>query len=129
MGVSATHYIVLGVALTNKEQIKEFFEISDEHEAVLDEYDDNAYSDEITENTTGIHIIADGMSSKYVVIGKILQKSNYGFDLNETSSLPVAGLVSEEAKEVYAKIIEIDRNFHTKFGLLDLKYLIFTHFH
>lgn len=129
MGVSATHYIVLGVALTDKEQVKEFFKISDEQYEYLDEYHDNAYSDKITPNSSGIHIIEDGMSGKYVVVGKILQRSDYGFNLNETSTLPVSGLISEESKEVYSKILEVDRILNTKFGSLDLKYLIFTHFH
>lgn len=41
-------------------------------------YADNAYEDEITANASGIHVIADGMSGEYVVVGKILANDYVG---------------------------------------------------
>lgn len=130
MGVSLTHYIILGIAITDKAQIKKYFNISEEMDYALEEFDDNAYEDEVTQNITGIHIIADGMACKYVVIGKIIVKDKHGLNLDETMGLKEIEEIDKTTRDqIFKEISKLDFIFDTKFTLDQLKYLIFTHWH
>ena len=144
MGVAATHYIVIGVALTDKVQINEFFSLTEKHFEFFDNYNDNAYKDQITPTPSGVHIIADGMSGKYVVVGKIIYKSLNGFKLmqiptREDYSVVGAGAILndfpgiesivDQYRQIYPEIKNLDQELDTKFGAMDAKVLVFTHWH
>lgn len=126
MGVAATHYVVLGVALTNKAQIKKFFRISEEHLDFCDKYDDNGYKDKPTPTESGIHMIVDGMSSNYIVVGKILSKG-----LEE--GMPFTQLTLDDNErdmgDIFPELRKIDRALGTDFSDLPLQYIAFTHWH
>lgn len=126
MGVAATHYVVLGVAITDKAQVKEFFRISEEQLPLdfMDGYDDNGYKEEITPSKSGIHVISDGMNGKYVVVGKILAKGiEGGLDFTEVSD------ISKQYRKFYSEVLKLDQMLGTKFGGLDAKVIAFTHWH
>jgi len=124
MGVAATHYVVLGVAITEEAQVKEFFRLDEEHHELMDTYDDNGYKEEISPSESGIHVIVDGMNGKYVVVGKILAKGVHsGLDLTEVSD------INKQYKKIYPEILKLDQALGTKFGGLDAKVIAFTHWH
>jgi hypothetical protein len=127
MGVAATHYVVLGVSITDEAQVKEFFRINEEHFEFMEGYDDNAYDQNITPSESGIHVIVDGMSGKYVVVGKILAKAiDNGFD--GLDLIEVAD-ISTQYRNFYPEVLKLDRELETKFGGLDAKVIVFTHWH
>ena len=70
MGVDFTHYVVYGVYYDF--DIAEKFDDEEEYEKILDELEDNAHSEKISD---GIVTISDGMSGNYTFIGKVIQKS------------------------------------------------------
>ena len=107
MGVATTHYVVLGVAITEEAQIKEFIHSSEEHLEFMDGYYDNGYREEITPNESGIHVIVDGMSGKYIVVGKILAKG-WGL-LNK--NLEKSG---ETSRKNESKTTILERNDHVE---------------
>lgn len=114
MGVAATHYVMLGVAITDKAQVKEFFHISEEHFEFMEGYDDNAYEENVTSSESGIHVIVDGMSGNYVVVGKILAKAiDNGLDIIEVAD------ISTQYRKFYPEVLKLDRELGTKFGGLD----------
>jgi hypothetical protein len=124
MGVAATHYVVLGVAITDEAQVKEFFRINEEHLEFMDGYDDNGYREEITPSESGIHVIVDGMNGKYIVVGKILAKGiEGGLDLTEVSD------IGKQYRKFYPEVLKLDQVLGTKFGGLDAKVIAFTHWH
>lgn len=124
MGVAATHYVVLGVAITDKAQVKEFFRINEEHFEFMEGYDDNAYEENVTPSESGIHVIVDGMSGNYVVVGKILAKAiDNGLDIIEVAD------ISTQYRKFYPEVLKLDRELGTKFGGLDAKVIVFTHWH
>ena len=124
MGVASTHYVVLGVAITDEVQVKEFFRMTEEQFALMDGYDDNGYKEEISPTESGIHVIQDGMNGQYVVVGKILAKGVHsGLDLIEVSK------INKQYKKIYPEILKLDRALGTKFGLLEAKVIVFTHWH
>jgi len=124
MGVAATHYVVLGVAITDEAQVKEFFRINEDHLDFMDGYDDNDYKDEITPNESGIHVIVDGMSGKYVVVGKILAKGiEGGLELTKVSD------IARQYRNFYQEVLKLDQVLGTKFGGLDAEVIVFTHWH
>ena len=117
MGVATTHYVVLGVAITEEAQIKEFIHSSEEHLEFMDGYYDNGYREEITPNESGIHVIVDGMSGKYIVVGKILAK---GIEVSD---------IGKQYRKFYPKVLKLDQVLGTQFGSLDAKVIAFTHWH
>lgn len=124
MGVDATHYVVLGVAITDEAQVEEFFRINEKHLEFMDGYDDNGYREEITPNESGIHVIMDGMNGKYVVVGKILTKGiEGGLEFTEVSN------IGKQYKKFYQEVLKLDQVLGTKFGRLDVKVIAFTHWH
>ena len=132
MSVITTHYIVLGVAITDKIEVKKFFEQNDGDNDLEEPFHDNGYNDEITPTVSGIHIIVDGMCGKYVVIGKILYKSQHGFDLSETMGLDVIKdfkSYHEEVGRIIEQISKVKNIFNIEFDPNNLKHLIFTQWH
>lgn len=124
MGSEATHYVVVGVVINDREEVKQFFDIAEEHFKVCEEYHDNPYKDNITETSSGIHIISDGMSGRYVVIGKILEKAIYeGISLTEIDDF------KKIYRKIYPAVKELDEKLGTKFGGLDPRVVVFTHWH
>lgn len=126
MGVAATHYVVLGVALKDKKKVKEFFAISEKFLDFTEKYDDNGYKDKPTPTESGIHMIVDGMCGKYIVIGKILSK---GIE----EGLPFTQMTLDDNErdmgDIYPELRKIDRALGTDFNELPLQYLAFTHWH
>lgn len=121
MGVSCTHYVVLGVAITDKDKVKEFFSLEENHDDFLEQYRDNSCDKSITTNSSGIHFIVDGMGGEYVVLGKILQK-NHEEGLKFTEVSIVNDLKNSE-------ILNIDKKLGTDFSSLEAKIFAFTHWH
>ena len=131
MGSSAVHYVVLGVVLRQEDKVKDFFRLTEDQYEILDEYYDNPYDKEVTPTKSGIHIISDGMSSEYVIVGKILQKTfeSQGLSL---MSLPIGALANdmqEEYKEIYPSVLELDKRLGTKFGGMQAEFIVLTHWH
>lgn len=129
MGVSITHYVVLGVAITDEAQVKNFFRINEEHLEFMEGYDDNAYATEITPSESGIHVIVDGMSSKYVIVGKILSKSTDRYYFNEIGSGPGDFTIAQQYRFIYPEILKLDQVLGTKFGALYARVISFSHWH
>jgi hypothetical protein len=120
----ATHYVVLGVSITDREEVKKFFSINEEFYKFLDGYKDNSYQEKITDSESGIHVISDGMSGKYVVVGKILAKGiESGLPFTEVDE------IAEQYCEFYKHVRVLDRVLGTKFGTLSAKIIAFTHWH
>jgi len=119
MGTSATHYVVYGIAITDKV----VSQILDLDCGVLDQYYDNPYKSEVT-NGNDIHIICDGMSGEYVVIGKIVSKAieSEGFDLKVLKP-------EEDSLDIYKKIREIESKFGVTFNTDKIGFIIFTHWY
>jgi hypothetical protein len=122
MGVAATHYVVLGVVITDEAQVKEFFRTNEDHLDFMDGYDDNAYKNEITPNESGIHVIVDGMSGKYVVVGKILAKGSW-LEFTKVSD------IASQYRKFYQEVLKLDQVLGTKFGGLDAEVIVFAHWH
>lgn len=133
MGVATTHYLMLGVVIQDKQEVKQFFQNTSEKYELIDEYDDNGYKDEITPTPSGLHIIADGMNGGYVVFGKILAKDLQGLELTTFDLLTPPGDVVPSWKktynEIYPEILKIDEKFGTKIGGKDPQIIAFTHWH
>ena len=138
MGVNTVHYVVAGIVITPNEDFENFkhcwevlSSIEEPHEDFALDYYDNPYNKNIVPTKSGIHIIVDGMSAKYIVIGKILAKSQQGFEMMSfpfnTPSFTSGGL--EEYKAIYPGILDIDRNLGTKFGGMQAGLIVFTHWH
>jgi hypothetical protein len=127
MGVAATHYVVLGVALKNKAQVKKFFGISEKFLDFTDKYNDNGYKDKPTKTDSGIHMIVDGMCGEYIVIGKILSKGvDDGLPFTQ---MPTELIALGEATKIMEEISKIDNVMETTFSELPLEYIAFTHWH
>jgi len=68
MSIQKNQYVIYGVKLPYNHFSEE------EHEA-LDKYIDSAFKiDDI--NPGGVHVLADGMNGKYVILGRCLKKSS-----------------------------------------------------
>ena len=127
MGVSTTHYVVIGVSLTDEKLIKEFSKINEDHyDELNDHYYDNPYKREITPTESGIHIIADGMCGKYVVVGKIITK---GLEENGLKFTELGFVRLKYYSEIYPEVLKLDKMLGTEFGMLEAKILVFSHYH
>ena len=132
MGVSCTHYVVHGVVMKSKPAMKKFWDAYEQTKDLMefiDSYDDNAYRDKITKTKSGIHIVADGMCCKYVVVGKIMAKGrDEGIKLTQ---FPASGnlLVIFASHHVAKEIIKIDERLGTSFSKLPISLIAFTHWH
>ena len=124
MGVNATNYVMLGVAITENSEVKKFFRINEEYLDFMEDYDDNSNKKEINHNGSGIHVIVDGMSSKYVVVGKILSKS-IDLDLSFTEISDI----KNQYMDLYPKILVLDQKLGTRFSTLSPKLIVFTHWY
>lgn len=102
MSVTNSHYVVFGSIETNDGRIERFFNASEEFYEFVEKYNDNGYQVKITRTDSSIHMIADGMSSNYVVVGKILYKDFAGFPLEEMLKikLPSKKGVSKIIREI-----------------------------
>lgn len=96
MSVQSNTYVLVGVMLPYDHFTEE------QHEELLPPYRDSAYKG--IEHHNGLCVITDGMSGKYVAIGRVLAKSddqngNYGFnepvDLDNASSPELRNEVEE----------------------------------
>lgn len=96
MSVQSNTYVLVGVMLPYDHFTEE------QHENLFPEYRDSAYQG--IEHYNGLCVITDGMSGKYVAIGRVLAKTddqngNYGFnkplDLTEASSAELRDEVSD----------------------------------
>lgn len=123
MGTDRVDYIVYGVAIRDKDIVNQYLNIFDKKYNLLYSYHDNPYKEEITESL-GIHLISDGMSGRYVVIGKIIDKSYFnGFDLT------IINQIKFDKKETKKLILDFDQKFETNFGEYPLSFIVFSHFH
>lgn len=133
MGVAATHYVVLGVALKDKKKVKAFFAISEKFLDFTEQYDDNGYKDTPTPTESGIHMIVDGMCGEYIVVGKILSKGiEEGMPFTQMPGHDLAIDAVERVQErldVFREIRKIDEAMGTDFCKLPTQYLAFTHWH
>ena len=120
MSVNATHYVVFGVVITDEIQVNDFFKIEESHLDFMEDYHDNPYDPKIIPNKSGINVIADGMNGEYVVVGKILAKSNTGLELIE---------LNPEILDIKDNYLELDETLGTNFRNLNFKYIVFTHWH
>jgi hypothetical protein len=89
----------------------------------MDKYHDNPYSKFISDKST-IHVIDDGMSGQYVVVGKILQKNTDGY-----LKLTTVSKIKKQYRKIYQEILKIDEMLGTNFGLLKPEVIAFTHCH
>lgn len=129
MGVAATHYVVLGVALKDKKKVKEFFALEEPHRDFIEKYDDNGYKDKPTKTDSGIHMIVDGMCGEYVVVGKILSKGlEEGMPFTQMPSVDAVER-AQDRLDVFREILRIDEALGTNFSELPLQYIAFTHWH
>lgn len=131
MGVATTHYIMFGVAIRDKAEVKQFFQSTEDKYAFLDQYDDNGYQEEITPTASGLHIISDGMNGEYVVVGKIIQKGLDGLDFTQIPLMATMATQQEiSAKyELFLKLRELDEQLGTGFARKDIQHIVFTHWH
>jgi len=137
MGVAATHYAILGVAVTDKKKVKEFFGKEEKFLDFTEEYNDNGYKEKPTPNKSGIHMIVDGMNGDYIVIGKILSKGiEEGMPFTQMAFDPESKTVtfSKQLRDadpvgILAEIRKIDEAMGTNFASLPLQYIAFTHWH
>jgi hypothetical protein len=127
MGTSQTQYVVVGIKVSSKQAQRVLSlcpEFSDEA------YYDNSYDKKITAKN-GLTIIQDGMSGKYIVIGKVLAKG----DESEGLKMTFIELENNTLLEVLHKIWKsfpalIDREAYP-FLTNDIKsgVFVFTHWH
>lgn len=123
MGVRVTHYVVVGIVLDDKSQIKIFNKCVEDNFEFFEEYDDNAYQKDISTTPSGIHVIVDGMNGKYIVIGKILDKGLEDGLVRCNINPPNVDVMVEKSK--IDKVLEkvgIDSN-------LVVEYITFAHWH
>ena len=129
MSTDATQYVVLGVAITYKEEVKKFFSVVEEHYKFIDGFRDSGYNEEITPTESGIHIISDGMSGKYVVVGKIIAKGiERGLPFTEISTRDITNEY-RKGHSFYSEVLKVDQALGTNFGDLDANIIAFTHWH
>lgn len=119
MGVRTTNYIVVGVKFNYEDFEEDFLE-----NVYSNDLDDNAYDEAIRSNDDGISIIADGMSGKYVVIGKILSKrcDGKGFKMTEISDNWSNDKVKENLADSIAKVTT------KQFNPYGIRVYVFTHY-
>ena len=132
MGSEVVHYVVLGVSINDKAEVKKFFGLTEGQYELMDAYHDNTYQEGITPTASGIHIISDGMNGDYVVVGKILQKAIYnGLKLMEipTSHQDGTDEFIQQYRDIYPEIEKLDQGLGTKFGGMYAKVIVFSHWH
>lgn len=127
MGVATTHYIMFGVAIRDKAEVKQFFQSTEDKYAFLDQYDDNGYKEEITPTASGLHIITDGMNGEYVVVGKIIQKGLQGIEFTELPNDEIPRMIVEQ--NLFKQLVELDQQLGTTFAAKEFQYIVFTHWH
>jgi hypothetical protein len=127
MGVVKTHYIVVGVALTDHDAVQEFFQYSEAHYDEFNKLEDNAYQEEIISDCDGHTLICDGMNGEYIVYGEILTKhlENDGFDLNIITN--VKQMMGKKQRELLSK--KATELLKREFSESDVKCIVFTHWH
>lgn len=121
MGVSAIHYVVHGVAVT--ENVKEYFQRMEDS----DEYYDNPYKEEATPTKSGLHVIDDGMNGEYAVAGRILFKSQHGLPLKAMLKVPL--FTGADHHRLREELRAIDVKYGTKYAEQMIQTLVFTHWH
>lgn len=121
MSVSITHYVVHGVVVT--ENVKDYFRLTEDAE----EYNDNPYSGVIRNTPLGVHIIDDGMNGGYTVAGKILFKSNSGFDIKNMEKIPV--FTEDDHQDIRERLKRFDNQFGTAYANKPIKTVVFSHWH
>lgn len=127
MGVSSTHYIILGAKIT-PQQLKaqmppcpEDVCIEDWSCVFLEDYEDNGYQKKIT-SKNDLTSVYDGMCGEYVVIGKVLAKGVDG-----------DGLPMTKAEYKQSDLLQIKNKIENHLGLKidsdDIGLFVFTHWH
>lgn len=123
MGAETVHYVVYGDLIKDPKDVSEFFKRTERNPEGLDLYDDNPYQEEITPTKSGIHIISDGMSGEYVVVGVIKDKSQHQLRCE------AHWILSKDAYLLNEKIKELDQLLDFNFSSLPQSVIVLSHVH
>ena len=72
MSTNLTCYFGRGIFVEDEKKVKHFFNSNlNENDDLIDSYSDNSYKKDIKKTESGLHLISDGMSGKYLFFWRI----------------------------------------------------------
>lgn len=125
MSTNLTCYFGRGIFVEDEKKVKHFFNSNlNENDDLIDSYSDNSYKKDITKTESGLHLISDGMSGKYLFFGELKYKFNNGFSSilveNETFMYNKLYILSK-ANEFFSGILNFEED--------DIYTMFLPHYH